>query len=195
MFSWFYSSYLDSLAIDYRSEEFSILNSILPCSIYVVVRALPIGLSHLNWEHETLFKCLHKFFLMFLLDDVLDLDGSVAACLECDSDCLAVLVEVDARDGVAHVAVHAVHPVQTEEKGAVAVETAAREEQVVYNHHPYHSQEVLHCCLFDLPRDIAWSLGSSDLMEDSGDSVLEVHGPHRCVKDVVVEGLVGCLRR
>ena len=76
---------------------------------------------------------------MLFLHDVLDLNVCSAASLERDSDCAAVLVQLDACDRMPHVAVYAVYPVQAECKRAHCVVTGARCKQVIHDKHAEHT--------------------------------------------------------
>ena len=90
---------LNRLSIDNGSEDLSILYGFLSWTIDVVG-----GSSYFNWVHGGFFECLDEGFHVLQLLDILNIYNNSLSTnsAEVKSHLLAIIMEVDLGDSVAH---------------------------------------------------------------------------------------------
>ena len=128
---------------------------------------------------------------MLLFDYVLDLELRMAAGLESHRDGLAILVQVNVGDGIAHVTVDAVDPVEAEGDCTDCVVPRPWGEEVIKDDCASYSEEVLDSGLLHFVRDETRGVRGGVLGKDCGLAVGEGNWANGGVENVVVELLVG----
>ena len=98
------------MSINNGSENLSILDSFVRSTVDIVL----LGVGNLDGEQESLFKGLHKLFFIRFLHDVLNLECGSSSGLELYSHSLAILMQIDLGNCMAHIVIYLVHPVDTE---------------------------------------------------------------------------------